>query len=121
MWLSPKTRRTLVLLDAGLETVTGVALIADPNYVSRVLLGVGLSSAGIAVGRVAGLGLLSLGLACWPSRAAAIAQITRALVTYNLLITLYLGYLGIGRGFTGYLLWPVVVLHALLTLLLWHV
>jgi hypothetical protein len=112
------TRRTLVVLDAGFETVTGAALIADPNFVSRVLLRVGLSSAGLAVGRVAGLGLLSLGLACWPSRAAATAQTTRALFTYNLLLTLYLGYLRIGSGFTGCLLWPAVVIHALLTLLL---
>jgi hypothetical protein len=112
------TRRTLVLLDAGLEMVTGVALIADPNLVSRVLLGVGLSGSGIAVGRVAGLGLLSLGLACWPSGADATSQTTRALLTYNLFTTLYLGYLRIGGGFAGYLLWPAFVLHALLTLLL---
>ena len=85
---------------------------------SAALLGVGLSSAGIAVGRVAGLGLLSLGLACWPSRAPGTAQTTRAPFTYNLLVTVYLGYLRIGGSFTGYLLWPVVVLHALLTLLL---
>jgi hypothetical protein len=39
-------------------------------------------------------------------------------LTYNLLTTLYLGYLRIGGGFAGYLLWPAFVLHALLTLLL---
>ena len=112
------TRRTLVLLDAGLEMMTGAALIADPNLVSLLLLGVGLSGGGIAVGRVAGLGLLSLGIACWSPGADATAQTTRALLTYNLLAALYLAYLRIDGGFAGYLLWPAIVLHALLTLLL---
>jgi hypothetical protein len=106
------------MLDAGLEMATGAALIADPNFVSRLLLGVGLSGGGFAVGRVAGLGLLSLGLACWPSGADATSQTTRALLSYNLLATLYLGYLRIGGAFAGYLLWPAIVLHAVLTLLL---
>jgi hypothetical protein len=61
------TTRTLVVLDSALEVATGVALIVHPSLVVRVLLGAGLSGGGIAVGRVAGLALLSLGLACWPS------------------------------------------------------
>ena len=112
------TTRTLVVLDAALEVATGVALIADPTFVVRVLLGAGLSAGGIAVGRVAGLGLLSLGLACWPSGDGASAQATWALFTYNLLVALYLGYLRLGGGFLGYLLWPAFALHALLALLL---
>ena len=106
-----------MLLDAGLEIITGVALIATPNVVSHLLLGVGLSGGGIAVGRVAGLGLLSLGLACWPSATDVSVQTTRALLTYNLLTTLYLGHLRIGGGFDGYLLWPAIVLHGVLTVL----
>jgi len=112
------TTRTLVLLDAALEAATGVALIADPSFVVRALLGAGLSAGGIAVGRVAGLGLLSLGLACWPSTDSATATATWALFTYNLLVALYLGYLRIGGGFVGYLLWPAFALHVFLTLLL---
>jgi hypothetical protein len=96
----------------------GTALVATPNLVSRLLLGIDLTGGGIAVGRVAGLGLFSLGLACWPSRADGTAQATRSLFTYNLLAALYLGYLRIGGGFAGHLLWPTVVLHALVTLLL---
>jgi|ERR1039457_4643058 hypothetical protein len=109
--------RTLVLLSAAIEAVTGLALITDPDLVARVLLGVGLSGSGIVFGRVAGFGLLSLGLACLPSGDEATAQVTRALFTYDLLATLYLGYLRIGGGFAGYLLWPSVSLHGLLTLL----
>jgi hypothetical protein len=111
------TTRALVVLDASIKAVTGVALIIDPSFVSRVLLGIGLVGAGIPVGRVAGLGLLSLGLACWPN-AGGTVQAARALFTYNLLTALYLACLRIGGNFGGYLLWPAVALHALLTLLL---
>jgi hypothetical protein len=112
------TTRTLVVLDAALEVATGVALIVDPGFVVDVLLGAGLSGGGIAVGRVAGFGLLSLGLACWPSGGDATAEATWALFTYNLLAALYLGYLRVGGGFVSYLLWPAFALHALLALLL---
>src|SRR5882672_319338 len=111
------TTKTLVMLDAALEVATGVALIADPDLVVRVLLGAGLSGGGIAVGRLAGLGLLSLGLACWPSGNEATPQATWSLFTYNLLAALYLGYLRVGGGFVSYLLWPAFALHALLTIL----
>ena len=69
---------------------------------------------------MAGLGLLSLGLACWPSRVNATAQATWALFTYNLLAAVYLGYLRVGGGFVSYLLWPAFALHALITVLLAH-
>src|SRR5208283_3555692 len=110
--------RTLVSLSAAIEAATGVALIAGPDFVARLLLGVGLSDSGIAVARLAGLGLLSLGLACRPSADDATPQATLALFTYNLLAALYLGYLRVGAGFVSYLLWPACALHALLALLL---
>src|SRR5271165_4523291 len=111
------TTRTLVMLSAAIEAATGVALIADPDFVARLLLGVGLSDSGIAVGRVGGFGLLSLGLACWPRGDDVTAHATWALFTYNLLAALYLGYLRVGGGFVSYLLWPACGVHALLTLL----
>ena len=112
------TTRMLVTLSAAIEAVTGVALIADPSLVARVLLGAGLSGAGIAVGRVGGLGLLSLGLACWRSGDDATARAIWALFIYNLLAAIYLGYLRLGGGFDSYLLWPACALHALLAVLL---
>lgn len=81
-------------------------------------LGVGLSDGGIAIGRLAGLGLLSLGLAYWPSSNYVAERTICALFTYNLLASLYLGYLRVGGGFVSYLLWPAIVLHAFLTLVL---
>jgi hypothetical protein len=40
------------------------------------------------------------------------------MLTYGALVTLYLAYLGIRGEWVGPLLWPAVVLHAVLTLLL---
>src|SRR5271168_2059839 len=62
------TRIVTVTASAVLETVTGVALIADPAFVIQLLFGAQLSGGGVAVGRVCGIGLLALGLACLPSR-----------------------------------------------------
>jgi hypothetical protein len=108
--------RTLVNLSAAVEAATGVALIVIPDLVANLLLGTGLSGSGVAVARLAGFGLLALGLACWPDVNGVTPQATRALFVYNLLAGLYLGYLRVGGGFTGYLLWPACVFHALMAL-----
>ena len=112
------TTRTLARMAAGLEVTAGCALIVSPSLVVRLLIGAGLSSGGMAVGRVGGFGLLSLGMACWPGAEAVTAQATSALFTYNLLGALYIGYLSVVGGFVGYLLWPACALHAFLALLL---
>jgi hypothetical protein len=112
------TARRVTIIAAAIEAATGAALIADPGLVVRLLIGVSLSDGGFAIGRVCGFALLSLGMACWPNGAVVTAQVASALLTYNLLTALYLEYLGAGGSFTGYLLWPACVLHALLALLL---
>jgi hypothetical protein len=60
--------------------------------------------------------LIALGVACWPAgkRASAIC----GMFTYSVLVTLYLLYPAIGGEWVGPLLWPVVLLHAVLTVLL---
>jgi hypothetical protein len=39
-------------------------------------------------------------------------------LTYSAAVTLYLAYLGFAGGLSGILLWPAVVLHAVLSVLL---
>jgi hypothetical protein len=112
------TTRTLVAVCSSIEAATGLALITVPGLVVRILLGADLFDGGIAVSRLAGVALLTLGVACWPSKNDVTAQITWALFTYNLLAAIYLSYLRVGGGFFSYLLWPVCVLHALLAILL---
>jgi hypothetical protein len=92
-------------------------LIVSPTLVVHVLVGVGLSDGGIAVGRVGGFALLSLAIACWPRNDVA-AQALQALFVYNLLTALYLGYLKVGGAFVSYFLLPACLLHLVLTILL---
>src|SRR4051812_3059675 len=106
-----------LVFAALLEVATGVALIVVPSLVVRLLHGSGVSGDAVAVARVAGIGLLSLGLACWPGKEPNRAPIC-GMATYGLLVTLYLVYLGIRWGWSGPLLWPAVALHAVLTVVL---
>ena len=94
------------------EAVTGLALMIVPSLVGRLLLGEELTGIAIPVARVAGIALIALGVACWPGPPRV------GMLTYSAAVTLYLAYLGLAGGLTGILLWPAVVLHATLTVLL---
>jgi hypothetical protein len=112
----------LLSAAAAIEALTGVALIIDPQAVTDLLLGTDLGTAGIAVARVAGIALLSLGLVCWMSRKVAnqSAALT-AILTYNLLVTMYLVSLALVGELVGILLWPAIAIHAVLALLFAYV
>ena len=104
---------------AALEAGTGLALIVVPRFVTGLLFGEGVSGVGLVVSRLGGIGLLSLGIACWPSHIVDRSRAALwAMLTYNALVTLYLARLGIGGEWVGKLLWAVVVLHLILTVLL---
>ena len=112
-------------LAAILEGATGLVLMIHRALVAQVLFGEGVGGAGQALSQVAGIVLLALGVACWPDREAgnASARSTGAMLTYSLLVTLYLVYLGVVALLAGILLWPAVVVHAVWILLVvaaWH-
>ena len=94
------------------EAVTGVALLVVPSLVGRLLLGEELVGVAIPVARVLGIALIALGVACWPGPPLV------GMLVYSAPVTLYLAYLGVVGGFSGILLWPAVVLHAVLTAIL---
>jgi hypothetical protein len=106
-------------LAAILEMAMGVILMIDPALVARLLLGEGVSGAGAVVGRIAGLGFLSLGLACWPVGDANIRSSSfRAMLLYNVLVAGYLGVLGARGQWVGSMLWPAVALHVSMSIIL---
>ena len=81
----------LLSITALLEAATGLALIAMPALVAKLLLGGEITGVAIPVGRMAGFGLLSLGIACWPGRDAARSShvaALRAMLIYNTLTAL---------------------------------
>jgi hypothetical protein len=58
--------KRLLTLTAIIEAGTGLALIAMPSIVVRLLLGSPLQTYdAVTLGRVAGAALLALGVACW--------------------------------------------------------
>lgn len=105
--------KNVLKLTAVLELATGLALFIIPSLVSWLLFGAELTRVSIPIARVTGIALVGLGVACWPNWTALYGMLT-----YGALVTLYLAYLGVAGEFSGILLWPAVVLHAVLTLLL---
>ncbi len=101
----------LVLAAVG-EAVTGVALLVVPSLVGQLLLGEELAGVAVPVARVAGIALIGLAVACWPGPPLL------GMLAYSAAVTLYLAYVGLAGGVAGVLLWPAVVLHAILTALL---
>jgi hypothetical protein len=104
-------REVLVVAAIG-EVATGAALLIVPSLVAQLLFGAELAGVAIPVARVTGIALIALGVGCWPGPANV------GMLTYSALVTLYLAYVGFAGGLTGILLWPVVVLHLILTALL---
>jgi Ca2+/Na+ antiporter len=112
--------RRILAFAALVEVGTGLVLMIDPAIVVTLLLGAEVSAVATLLGRFFGIALLALGLACWPSRRRAESGLPalRAMLIYNLLIALYLAYLGTVGHLGGLLLWPGVALHAVVALLL---
>ena len=102
----------MLVVAAVIEVATGMALLVVPSLVGQLLLGAELTGIAATVARVTGLALIALGVACWPGT----AQI--GMLTYSATVTLYLAYVGFTGDMSGILLWPAVILHLILTILL---
>ena len=107
----------LLKLTAIIETATGLALMAVPSIVVRLLLGSVIDApTAVMPGRVAGATLTALGVVCWLARNDTQSRAARGLVAamllYNIAIVAALAFAGFGHGLQGMLLWPAVVIHA---------
>ncbi len=80
-------QRSLLTIAAVLECLAGVALILLPGLTIPLLLGAQPHSDGLMIGRIAGVALLSLGIACWWARrdagGAARTGTLNAITLYN--------------------------------------
>jgi hypothetical protein len=105
--------KRVLTVAAVAEVATGMALLIVPSLVGRLLFGAEFTGIANPAARVTGIALLALGVCCWPGSTALCGMLT-----YGAFVALYLAYLGVIGEWVGPLLWPVVVLHAILTVLL---
>ena len=112
----------LFIVTAAIEAGAGLSLLLSPAVPVSLLLGLPLETpAGLAVGRVGGAALLSMGAACWLARndekSPAATGLIAAMLLYNAAFVVVLAHAGMGLGALGVGLWPAVLLH--LALAVW--
>lgn len=104
-------KKLLAIVAVG-EALTGVLLLLAPQFVAQLLFEAPVAGAGAAMGRIAGILLIAIGVACWPGPALV------GMLTYGTGVTLLLAYFALVEGAGGVLLWPAVALHIILTAVL---
>ena len=104
--------KTILSLAAIAEFLTGLALLIVPSLVGWLMFGQDFAGIGILAGRVAGIALIALSVACWPGPPLA------GMLVYSAGVAVYLAYIGFAGGLTGVVLWPAVVLHVVIAALL---
>jgi len=105
--------KKVLTVAAVVEVATGMALLIVPSLVGRLLFGAEFTGVANPAARVTGIALLALGVGCWPGSTARCGMLT-----YGALATRYRAYFGVTGEWVGPLLWPAVLLHAILTALL---
>lgn len=108
--------KLLLIITAGLEGITGLALLVIPTVAISMLLGVPLdSAAGLVAARIAGAALIALAIACWRARkgerGGAATGVVEAMLFYNFAAMAALVYAGTRLQLRSALLWPAIVIH----------
>jgi hypothetical protein len=80
-------QRSLLMIAAVVETLTGLAFLISPSAASAFLFGSDPNDIGQMIGRVAGVALLALGISCWGASrdpgGRARATMVGAITLYN--------------------------------------
>ncbi len=106
--------KTLLAAGAVGEAALGVFVFVAPALALWLFFGIGPVAGTVMITRVTGIALIGLGVACYPRGPQ---QARYGLLVYSVLVMLYLIDVGI-HGSAGLLLWPAVVVHALLAVFL---
>jgi hypothetical protein len=113
-----RTQRMLLAIAAVAETLVGLALILLPDVTIRLLLGGRTDDVGLMIGRVTGVGMLALGVACWGARAdssgAAQAGTLGAITLYNAGAGVLLVLFAATGQASGLVVWSVGLFHVAL-------
>ncbi len=109
--------KLLFIVKFAVEMLAGLALVAVPSMTASLLIGRPFTEpTGLVLGRIAGIALLALGIACWGARNESQSRTTIgliwALLFYDLSVVLTLVSAHAGIAVLGIGLWPAVVLHS---------
>lgn len=109
--------KILLIVKSAVEVLAGLALVLFPLLTVSVLLGPRLAEpVGVALARVAGVALLTLGIACWLARNESQSRASRGLIAalffYDVAIVTILLSARLRAGLSGIGLLPAVVLHS---------
>ena len=111
--------RTAVMLAAWVEIIVGVSFVLAFNTQSQLVFGTTPDAVGALWERLAGIGLIGLGIACLPSHLAGVNRnAVRGLFIFNIAATIFFAWVGVATTFRGVMLWPVVILHAVIAIAL---
>jgi hypothetical protein len=108
--------KSLLSVTGVLEAAAGLLLLMVPSVLVELLLGAApRTPAGVAAGRVAGVVLLALGIACWLARknpaGSTAKRLVAAMLLYNAAVIAFLVAARISLGVFGIAFWPVVLVH----------
>ena len=116
--------KPLLIATSAIELGAGLALLCVPSSAALLLFGAPLDAPAAAfAARIGGLGLLTLGVACWLAHgdgdgdgtSPAARGLVKAMVIYNAGAAAVFAYAGGALGLHGILLWPAALLHAAMT------
>jgi hypothetical protein len=106
------------VVTAALEIGAGLVFLVAPALVIRMLFAASDIQTGVAIGRVAGAALLSLGAACWWARhdggSAASSGLVSGLLIYNVAVVALI--LTGSLGSRSPLLWAAIAVHGAMAL-----
>lgn len=111
-------QRTTLMLAAWFEIIVGVSFIFALNTQSQFLFETTTEGPGVHFARLAGIALIALGITCLPSTPAGTHQAVRTLLIFNIAATILFAWVALTTTFRGVMLWPVVIMHAVIAIAL---
>src|SRR5215471_5711727 len=108
-------QRYIVKAAACLEIAVGAIFVIAPNIPCGLLFGANADNIGTPLARWVGVSLLALGIACLPSRAGESPRsAVLGLFVFNAGVAILFAWIGAVATVHGFLLWPAVILHAVI-------
>jgi len=108
-------QRTVVGASAWVEIIVGALFLAAPDVLCLLVFGVKPEAIAMPLGRFAGIALIALGIACLHSRdTGSRRNVALDLFAFNVGVAILFVWVGVTTALHGILLWPAVILHAII-------